>query len=76
MDLVSSDQNWSIKLSKKLELECSSFIHSFIIDINEVKVMNRTGVAKLFDSPSHFSKFEIVREPQLNSYLKGMQTNY
>ena len=32
-----------------------------------------TGVAKLLDSPSHFSKFEIFRELQLNTYLKGMQ---
>ena len=31
------------------------------------------GVAKLLDSPSHFSKFDIFREPQLNTYLKGMQ---
>ena len=31
------------------------------------------GVAKLLDSPSHFSKFEIFREPQLNKHLKGMQ---
>ena len=34
---------------------------------------NRPGVAKLLDSPSHFSKFEIFCEPQLNTYLKGMQ---
>ena len=33
----------------------------------------RAGVAKIFDSPSHFSKFEIFREPQLNTYLEGMQ---
>ena len=30
-------------------------------------------MAKLLDSPSHFSKFEIFRGPQLNKYLKGMQ---
>ena len=34
------------------------------------------GVAKLLDSPSHFSKFEIVHEPQLNTLLKGMQKRY
>ena len=32
-----------------------------------------SGVAKLLDSPSHFSKFENFREPQLNTYLKYMQ---
>ena len=31
------------------------------------------GVAKLLDGPCHFSKFEIFREPQLNSYLKGIK---
>ena len=31
------------------------------------------GVAKLLDSPSHFSKFEIFRNLQLNTYLKGMK---
>ena len=35
-----------------------------------------TGVAKLLDSQSHFSKFEIVRDPQLNTYLKGIQKRY
>ena len=30
-------------------------------------------MVKLLDSPSHFSKFDIYREPQLNTYLKGMQ---
>ena len=34
---------------------------------------NRTGVAKLLDSPSYFSKFEIFRDPQVNTYLKGMK---
>ena len=29
------------------------------------KTMYIPGVAKLLDSPSHFSKFEIFREPQL-----------
>lgn len=29
---------------------------------------NIPGVAKLLDSKSHFSKFEIFREPQLNKY--------
>ena len=33
----------------------------------------KTGVAKLLDSLSQFSKFEIFREPQFNTYLKGMQ---
>ena len=28
-------------------------------------------MAKLLDSPSHFSKFDIFREPKLNTYLKG-----
>ena len=33
-----------------------------------------TGVVKLLDSPSHFSTFDIFREPQLNTYLKyGMK---
>ena len=36
----------------------------------------RPGVVKLLESPSHFSKFEIFREPQLNTYLKGMQKKY
>ena len=31
------------------------------------------GVAKLLDNQSHFSKFEIFREPQLNTYLKGIK---
>ena len=31
------------------------------------------GVAKLLDSPSHFSKFEIFRVPQLNMHLKGIK---
>ena len=31
------------------------------------------GMAKLLDSPSHFSKFEIIREPQLDTYLEGLQ---
>ena len=31
------------------------------------------GVAKLLDGPSHFSKFEIFCEPQLNTHLKGVQ---
>ena len=35
-----------------------------------------TGVAKLLDSQSHFSKFEILRETKLNMYLKGMQKRY
>ena len=35
--------------------------------------MYRPGVAKLLDSPSHFLKFEIFREPQLNTCLKGLQ---
>ena len=35
--------------------------------------MHMVGVAKLLDSPSNFSKFEIFREPQLNTYLKGIQ---
>ena len=34
------------------------------------------GVAKLLDSPSHFSKFEIFRESQLNTYIKGIQKRY
>ena len=34
------------------------------------------GVAKLLDIPSHFSKFEIFREPQLNTCLKDMQKRY
>ena len=34
------------------------------------------GVAKLLDSPSHFSKFEIFCELQLNTYLKGMQKSF
>ena len=33
----------------------------------------RTGVAQLLDSLSHFSNFEMFCEPQLNTYLKGMQ---
>ena len=28
----------------------------------------RAGVAKLLDSPSHFSTFKIFREQQLNAY--------
>ena len=28
-------------------------------------------MAKLLDSPSHFSKLEIFRESKLNTYLKG-----
>ena len=36
----------------------------------------KTGVAKLLDSPSHYSKFENFREPQLNTHLKGMQKKY
>ena len=40
-----------------------------IIDV----IHSNTGVAKLLDSPIHFSKFEIFRELQLNTYLKGMQ---
>ena len=34
---------------------------------------NIPGVAKLLESPSHFSKFQIFREPQLNTYLKGIK---
>ena len=34
------------------------------------------GVAKLLDTPSRFQSFEIFREPQLNTYLKGMQKMY
>ena len=33
----------------------------------------RPGVTKLLDSPRNFSKFEILRESQLNAYLKGRQ---
>ena len=33
----------------------------------------RAEVAKVLDSSSHFSKFEFFREPQLNTYLKGMK---
>lgn len=33
-------------------------------------------MTKLLDSPSYFSKFESFREPQLNTYLNGMQTRY
>ena len=36
-------------------------------------VEHRTGVAKLLDSPSLFSKFEIFCEPLLNTYSKGIQ---
>ena len=31
------------------------------------------GWPSSFDSRSHFSKFEIFREPQLHTYLKGIQ---
>ena len=37
------------------------------------KVYSKAGVAKLLDSPSHFSKCDIFHEPQLNTYLKDMQ---
>ena len=42
----------------------------FIVVMNGINI---SGVAKLLDSPSHFSKLEIFREPQLNTYLKGVQ---
>ena len=29
-----------------------------------------SGVAKILDSPNHFSKFEIFREPQLKAMQK------
>jgi hypothetical protein len=49
----------------------------FEIQAQLVLENNISGVtAKLLDSPSHFSKFEIFREPQLNTYLKGMQKRY
>ena len=41
-----------------------------------VFVYTMAGMAKLLESPSHFSKLEIVREPQLNTHLKGMQKRY
>ena len=31
------------------------------------------GVAKLLDYPSHFSKFDIFCEQQLNTFLNGMK---
>lgn len=31
---------------------------------------------ELLDGPSHFLKFEIIRELQLNTYLKGIQKKY
>ena len=37
---------------------------------------SRSGMARLLDSPSHFSKVDILREPQLNTYLKGIQKRY
>ena len=37
------------------------------------KLNNITGVAKFLDNSSHFLKFEIFREPQLNTYLKDTQ---
>ena len=41
-----------------------------ISEVNYLTPLSITGVAKLLDSPSHFSKFEIFREPQLNSLRK------
>ena len=38
--------------------------------------MYMAGVTTLLNSPNHFSKFEILRESQLNTYLKGLQKRY
>ena len=50
---------------------------SIVKNFNQVEIISSfipsTGVAKLHDSPNHFSKFEIFRKPQLNTYLTGMQ---
>ena len=51
--------------------ECTALLHKQTMYLfNHSSI---TGVAKLLDSPSHFSKFEIFRKPQLNMYLKVRQ---
>ena len=47
-----------------------------LTDPTDFIIIYISGVAKLFDSPSNFSKFEIFPEPQLNTYLKRIQTRY
>ena len=59
---------WIIKF--KIICNIESFSNTDIIKIDRVFI---AGVAKLLDSQSHFSKFEIFCEPQINTYLKGLQ---
>ena len=47
--------------------------YDIILRIFQVFQYSISGVAKHLDSPSHFSKYEIFCEPQLNTYLKGIQ---
>ena len=38
-----------------------------------MELRHRAGVAKLFESPSHFSKLDFFLRTAINTYLKGMQ---